>query len=197
MQGSQNCVVVDECCGVRTYSIALKRTDTGEGSVWTSGPLNATTSATAVQLPPSSMDALQHGGTYAVVVVAENGIGMSSIANASLHVDRTPPLTGQVFTDAEFGRYLSCQSDVEAIHLSWAGFVDDESGVAAFEWAVGTRPLTDDLMRFSPISDGASGSVVRTRELRGLVAGMELFHSLRVTNGAGISVVAASPRVPL
>ena len=64
------------------------------------------------------------------------------------------------------------------------GFADDESGIVAFEWAVGTRPLTEDVMPFTMISDGASGRVVRARELPGLVPGMELFHSLRVTNGA-------------
>lgn len=99
-----------------------------------------------------------------------------------LSADTTPPTTPVVTDD---GAYSTAQS---TLHASWSS-TDPETGVAGYEYAIGTTPGGEDLVPFTSI--GAATEVIRTD--LALINGARYYFSIRATNGAGlVSAVGAS-----
>ena len=101
----------------------------------------------------SSQLELVHSHVYRTIVTAYNNAGLSftAVSNQSTVVDLTPPGQGWVFdvfdlddeeeegaveedvppVDADFG-----DAEAGSLEAAWGGWVDEESGIVTFEWAV-------------------------------------------------------------
>ena len=84
----------------------------------------------------------QLGQTYYIYLKAANRAGRSSsFVSNGVVVDRTPPSAGQV--SADFVVPLNYDgnpnaTDGASFTVKWSGFVDQESGLRAYSWAIGS-----------------------------------------------------------
>src|SRR5439155_1348474 len=83
---------------------------------------------------------LSTGTTYYVSVKAIDNVGnVSTVAGSNgLTVDAMPPSAGTVNDGA--GADIAFQASTMTIAANWAGFNDSGSGIASYQWAVGTSP---------------------------------------------------------
>ena len=119
---------------------------------------------------------LRSGTTYFVSVKAKNGAGLWSLAGCSdgIEVDLTPPGTPVVTDD---GQYTSNATALHALFQS----ADAESGVALYEYCIGTSPSTCDVLT-SSTTDAAEVQVTGLS----LQNGQSYYFSVRAKNGAGL-----------
>lgn len=104
------------------------------------------------------------------------------------YLDLSPPVAG-IVSDGGSLTDSPIVPSTEAATVSWAGFSDVESGIAAAEVALGTSPGATDL------SEGfvsASSDMSHTFEGLALSTDEEVFATVRVRNGAGAWTVAQS-----
>ena len=105
---------------------------------------------------------LSGGMEYVISVRATSGNGLHTVVKARLLVDRTPPQLEAVYIGEAPHTNTLCQNIEQPISISWHGATDSVSGIARYDWAVGSTPLSADLKPFAPIDDGHSGRVVRS-----------------------------------
>lgn len=94
---------------------------------------------------------------------------------ACLGADNTPPPAPAVTDDGVFSSQLS------TLHASWT-CSDPESGIAKYEYAIGTSPGAEDILPYT--SAGTATEVTRTG--LPLVDGGTYYFSIRATNGVGL-----------
>jgi hypothetical protein len=86
---------------------------------------------------------------------------------------------------------IDFQQWMDRIYASWSGFSDLESGIASYEWAIGTEPGFDDVLHFVDVGtstdEKADGLTLET--------GTTYFVTVRARNGSGLSVQASSDGV--
>ena len=131
-------------------------------------------------------------GTYYITVEAISASGQRarSTSNGVL-IDTTPPeLALPVeqfdvrFSSTQATRY---QGNNDTISARWL-FIDAESGIVGYEWAIGTTPYGEDIQSFVSVT-------VSTQAIN---SSLELIHNttyyvtVRARNGAGLSQVATS-----
>ncbi|KJE90308.1 hypothetical protein CAOG_01639 [Capsaspora owczarzaki ATCC 30864] len=138
-------------------------------------------------------NAIQQAHVYYIVVRAENGAGLHSFASSlPITVDSTPPSIGQVLDVASIASIRQEDDDYSTNRTSiagqWLNFVDPESGIKVFEWAVGTKPNHEDVMLFTPVGT----STVASRSGLSLTDGRKYFVTLRACNMAGLCSVGTS-----
>jgi hypothetical protein len=98
--------------------------------------------------------------------------------------DLTPPVLIRINDGT--GADIDTQKSVNVLAANWA-FEDLESGIARYEWAIGTSSGAIDTMGWTDVKESMTASHT------GLyVSGKTYFVSVRATNGAGLSTIATS-----
>ena len=120
--------------------------------------------------------------------------GYSSTSSARFVVDTMPPSTGAVFSSAVGD--APCHAIGRAMAVTWAGLYDTLSGVRSVQWAVGTSATEDDVKPFADVGTG-SGNVARYWvPAAGILRPyMTVYHTLRVTDGAGMERTVSSAAI--
>jgi|GEM_PF-806313 len=131
---------------------------------------------------------LINGQTYYFSVRATNNVGLVSDIGTSdgVKVDYTPP-TVPIVQDS--GAFVS----IAALTASWSA-VDLESGIARYEYAIGSSPGAWDIL---PFTDAGSATGVTRADLS-LADGKTYYFAVRAINGAGlVSGVGVSDGITL
>ncbi|XP_022103276.1 uncharacterized protein LOC110986013 isoform X2 [Acanthaster planci] len=122
---------------------------------------------------------LQNGHTYYATVRATDFVGLSSQATSdSVTIDTSSPVISDDHTLDVGGSFIRSTTSVS---VSWENvFSDKESGIAYYEWAIGSHPGYADIMPFTRESteNGLSGPA---RELP-LQEGHSYFISVKAIN---------------
>ena len=80
-------------------------------------------------------------------------VGLADSASSnSFQMDVTPPSVG--FLSIGDNLY---QSDSANVKFSWGGFIDDQSGIGDYQYALGTEPGSDDVIARKPVGFDLSG----------------------------------------
>ncbi|XP_022105050.1 uncharacterized protein LOC110986986 isoform X2 [Acanthaster planci] len=126
---------------------------------------------------------LQNGHTYYATVRATDFVGLSSQVVADpVTIDASPPVINGEHTLDVGGSFFRSTTSVSA---SWKDvFSDKESGVAYYEWAVGSHPGHADIMPFTREST-AKGVSEPSRPLA-LQEGHSYFVSVKAINTVGL-----------
>ncbi|MDQ7779023.1 MAG: PQQ-binding-like beta-propeller repeat protein, partial [Planctomycetota bacterium] len=103
--------------------------------------------------------------------------------------DATPPVAGTVCDGP--GADVDFQISTASISANWSGFADPESGIQAYEWAIGTTPGGTDVQGFLDVGllTGATNGTVS------LWHGQTCFATVRARNNAGLTTTATSDGV--
>jgi Bacterial Ig-like domain/Calx-beta domain len=135
---------------------------------------------------------LVDGNTYFVSVKAVDNAGNESPVAMSdgVTVDSTPPIAGVVNdgpgTDVDF------QPSRTTIAANWTGFADVVSGIASYQWAIGTTPGGTNVQPFTNV--GTSTSALNSGLT--LAEDSTYYVSVKATDGVGnVSAVATSDGV--
>jgi hypothetical protein len=102
-------------------------------------------------------------------------------------VDATPPAVG-VVRDGP-GASDAHSQPLGPLSASWADFLDAGSGVARYEWAVGTSPCATDVQGYTDVGMALHARMASTE---GLAGETRYFVAVRATDGAGLSSAATS-----
>ncbi|XP_053398434.1 uncharacterized protein LOC128556766 [Mercenaria mercenaria] len=143
---------------------------------------------------------LQNGHTYFATVIAYDFTGQfSSSKSEGIKVDTTPPQ----LTEASITLPSRHISDTEFVEACWTGvFMDVESGISHYSWAVGSHAGYDDVFPFADTEDECA----KTPENMPLFLkeGHAYFVTVKAHNKAGLYtatsswafIVEATPPVP-
>jgi len=105
---------------------------------------------------------------------------------ADFRLDTTSPVAGVVLDGVSAD--ISFQSSTATVQANWSGFSDLESGVAGYEWAIGTTVGGTQVQGFVPV--GLSTNA--TNSSLSLTSGVTYYVTVRATNGVGLQTVATS-----
>ena len=177
-------VFADAESGIAGYQWAIGTT-VGGTNIQGYTSLGMLTSATNSSL------SLISGTEYFVTVRATNGSGLQSTATSDgVMVDATPPTATGVPNDGT-GADIDYQSSTTTLSANWAGvFADAQSGVAGYEWAIGTTAGGTNILGYASVgtATSASGSF-------SLTSGTKYYVTVRATNGVGLQSTATSDGV--
>ncbi|XP_033637440.1 uncharacterized protein LOC117298344 isoform X1 [Asterias rubens] len=132
---------------------------------------------------------LQNGHAYYAVIRATDFVGLSTTsASDAIIIDTTPPTVSDVYTmDVGGSSFILSKTSVS---LSWENvFTDQESGIAYYEWAVGSHPGHADVMPFNR-EDSESGVNDPSQPLT-LHEGHSYFISIKAINHVGLITLKA------
>lgn len=160
----------DPQSGIVLYEYSI---GTSAGATDTLGWTSAGTSTEATITGLS----LEGGVRYYINVRATNAAGSRSEVGSAdgIYVEATPPTT-PVVTDS--GQFTQSTTTISA---TWTS-EDPETGVAKYEYCIGTQPGLDDLV---PWTDMATQTGMQRTDLT-LVQGATYYVSVRATNGIGL-----------
>ena len=134
---------------------------------------------------------LEQGGTYFVSVRATNRAGLFTVANSDgVTVDTTIPSCSTV-EDGQQQADVDYQFSEDRLSATWSACEDDDSGVAEYQWAVGTSPGLSDILAFTSV--GLSTTAART--VLPIAEGRTIYSTVRAVNGAGSSKVVSTDGV--
>ncbi|XP_028399178.1 uncharacterized protein LOC114522645 isoform X2 [Dendronephthya gigantea] len=141
------------------------------------------------------------GQTYYVYFKASNKAGRFTLfVSDGVVVDRTPPSTGRVSANFAVPSNYDGNpntTDGASFTVKWSGFVDQESGVKTYAWAIGSSGEKTKLL----------GNVFYTKikftgSINGyIISGQTVYTNttycvcIRVTNGAGLSATSCSNKI--
>jgi hypothetical protein len=151
---------------------------------------NAPRSASAVHSIKTEIGSLllEDGVRYYVTIMAVDRAGNTVVQNSDgVLVDATPPAIG-VVRDGP-GPSDAHSQPLGPLSASWSDFVDTSSGVAKYEWAVGSSPCAADVQGYTDVGMALQA---RMPSAEGLAREMWYFVSVRATDGAGLSTAATS-----
>jgi|GEM_PF-3499699 len=112
----------------------------------------------------------------------------SSIVYDDIVLDPTPPVAGTVRDGT--GADIDFQASATSLSANWSGFSDPESGIARYDWAVGTSPGATDIQSFVNV-----GSSTQAGASLALADGVTYFVTVRAVNGSGLNMTASSDGV--
>ncbi len=118
------------------------------------------------------------GVLYVCVVVVENANGQTASAGTGVKVDTTAPELGTLVSAT--GDFT--ENDTSLIFL-WEGFTDLESGIDAYEVALGTAAAPEALFPFATLAPDVAGHTFSGT----FVNGQAYLCTLRARNGAGLT----------
>lgn len=122
------------------------------------------------------------GKRYHVTVKAVNGAGLSTRSGSNgVVVDGTAPIPGTVSDGPTSGVDVDVQPRTAPIEATWSVFLDPESGIARYEYAVGTSAGGTQLRGFTSVGSATSASASGLP----LAAGNQYFVTVRGYNNAG------------
>lgn len=161
----------DAQSGIVMYEYAVGTTSGATDILyWTAA--GTSTSATIASL------SLADGMTYYISVRSTNGAGAQSAVGTSdgVTIDLTPPSQPAVTDDGAFTTVGT------QLHATWTS-VDAESGIARYEYAVGTTSGGTDALGWT----SAGAATDYTISGLTLVSGKTYYISVRAINGAGVA----------
>ncbi len=131
------------------------------------------------------------GTRYSVTVEATNGSGLTVTATSDgVVVDGTLPVLEFVHDGP--GADLDVTASATSLEANWSAS-DPESGVAGFEWAIGTTAGGEELQAFTPVGTAslasASGLTLQNAQT--------YFVTVRATNGLGQTATLSSDGIAL
>ena len=179
-------------------TIFLVGVGTFPGSADTSGSWHRITDASSPGATQHTFQGLKLASStrYYVTVHALNGASLSAYASSDgVQMDTTGPLAGYVRHGGATGHSPFHPGGDAVVHANWNGFVDYESAVIGYEWALATEPGLDDLLPFAAV--GLATTAVSAQPLQAIVSDdITLFHiTVRATNGNGATTVTSSAAV--
>jgi uncharacterized membrane protein YgdD (TMEM256/DUF423 family) len=129
-------------------------------------------------------------GSYGFTVTVQDsttgpGAPYLGSQNYTIYVDGTPPTAGSAADGP--GADVDFQTSATTVSANWSGFIDVESGIAGYRWAIGTTPGGTDVQPFTTVGNvpGASASGLS------LTDGTTYFVSVRAFDQAGNQSPAA------
>ena len=171
----------DSLSGIAFYEAAVGLA-AGDSSVvdWLSVGLDTFMVATGLSL--------QDGVIYYVSVRATDDVGNRSdfASSDGVMVDVSAPVAGTVIDGLEYD--LDWTSDSTTLSASWTGFSDAYSGIAYYEYAIGTTPGDSGVVDWT--YNGDSTSVVN--DSLSLISGTTYYVSVRATDAVGHVSLSAS-----
>ena len=141
------------------------------------------------------------GKTYYVYLKAINNAGLSTVfVSNGVVVDRTPPSAGRVSADFSLAENYDGNpnmTDGASFPVRWIGFIDKESGIRSYNWAIGLRrdetsTLADELFTNIQFMGSTNGYVIKNQTIH---KNTVYYVCIRVTNGAGLSTTNCSEGV--
>jgi hypothetical protein len=111
----------------------------------------------------------------------------------AVDTDTTPPQAGTVNDRPQSDDVLvdiPTQTSRDSISANWTGFMDSESGVDRYEWAIGRSPGAQDVVPFTPTTISFQTSF--TKPGLTLSVGGTYYTTVRGINGAGLTATASS-----
>lgn len=111
----------------------------------------------------------------------------------AVDTDTSPPQAGTVNDRPQNDDVLvdiPTQTSRDSISANWTGFVDSESGVDRYEWAIGRSPGAQDVVPFTPTTFSFQTSF--TKPGLALSVGGTYYTTVRGINGAGLTATASS-----
>ena len=165
-----------------------------EWAIYVSGGTNIqpyTSVGTATSATNSSLS-LTPGTTYIVNVRATNGAGLTRLTGTNgVMVDATPPTVTGVPNDG-LGADVDSQTSTTVLSANWAGvFADAQSGVTAYEWAIGTTFGGTNVQNYTSVGTSTSA----TNSSLSLSVGAAYYVTVRASNGAGLQTTSTSDGV--
>lgn len=150
----------------------LTGTKAPDTSLWLNGaPILPSTAATAWSYTLS----LMHGTTVLQLFTKDLNGHASATLTAAILLDLTPP-TMPVVTDDGVSTPTFTQ-----LHAAWTAG-DPETGVAAYEYRIGTTPTGSELVP----ATGVGGATELTRAGLALIQGQRYYLAVRAQNGVGL-----------
>ncbi|HEX7897492.1 MAG TPA: Ig-like domain-containing protein [Planctomycetota bacterium] len=149
---------------------------------------------------PSTLALTLQGGTIrnngldATLTLPAPGAAGSLGAVKALVVDGTPPLPGTV-SDGWTGADVDVQLSRTTIAAHWTGFSDPQSGVAGYEWAIGTTAGGQQIRAFAAVGTRTQASTSAVDVVLALSTGTVCYVTVRATNGTGLTSTATSDGV--
>ncbi len=121
--------------------------------------------------------------------IVQDGVDFfSTVALAAGKVDWTAPPAPATVNDGTAAD-IATTTSTTTLSANWTSVTDPHSGIAQYEYAIGTTPCGTNIVGWT--NNGLSTSVTRTS--LSLTVGMTYYFTIRVKNGAGLySVVACS-----
>jgi PKD repeat protein len=127
--------------------------------------------------------------TYQVRAVDPAGNADPTPAVWTWTVDTSAPTAGTVNDGT--GADIDIQASTTTISANWSGFSDLESGIAGYEWAIGTTPGGMDIQPFTNVGLATTA----TNDALALTNGGAYYVSVRATNAAGLQTLVTSDGV--
>ncbi|XP_071798137.1 uncharacterized protein [Asterias amurensis] len=95
-----------------------------------------------------------------LIVRAVNNVDLRTVKHADgpILVDDTPPIAGDLFDGPYAGRDLVFTKDRNEICGNWYNWFDPDSGISSYLWAVGTQPVTSNVVNFVKVSRREHGT---------------------------------------
>ncbi|OGS08420.1 MAG: hypothetical protein A2270_09010, partial [Elusimicrobia bacterium RIFOXYA12_FULL_51_18] len=165
----------DTQSGVARYYYAIGTTPGATDiTAWTDNSANTSVTRTGL--------GLTSGQTYYFTVVAENGVGMQSVATTSNGqiVDTSPPSAPGAVYDGT-GADITYTISSSQLSANWTTASDAQSGIAKYYYAIGTTPGTTGILPWT--DNGTNTSVTKTG--LSLASGTTYYFTVKAQNGAG------------
>lgn len=123
------------------------------------------------------------GGTTTITATSGAVSGSTTLTVG----DTTIPLVG-IVNDGP-GADIQWQSSTTTITANWSGFSDPESGIASYEWAIGTSPGGTNIQPFTAVGLATSAS----NSSLTIQGGTTVYYvAVRATNGVGLTAIGLS-----
>ena len=141
------------------------------------------------------------GDTYYVYLKAINNAGLSKLfVSNGVVIDRTPPSGGRVSADYSLPENYDGNpnmTDSASFTVRWSGFIDEQSGIRSYKWAIGQRRLEtsvlgDDFFTDIPFTGSTNGYIIKNQTI---YTDAIYYVCIRVTNAAGLSITNCSEGV--
>ncbi|HVO37768.1 MAG TPA: fibronectin type III domain-containing protein [Spirochaetia bacterium] len=188
----------DDVSGISGHQFAVGTSDKDQ-KIWPWTTAQGT-SATIVNLP------LSKGQQVTLQVQAVSGAGLTSTATKSFTITypgTKPPVPPTVLTDPQ-----NFTSTTTQLTMTWSPASDPDSGIVAYDYAVGTSPGAADVLAwtpgaavFTPYVLGQGPQAPQGSQTMKAAASVSLkdkgtyYALVRATNGAGITSVGASAAI--
>ncbi len=137
---------------------------------------------------------LDGSDNVAALTLPPPGSANSLAGHRAIVVDTTLPVAGAV-NDGAAPPDIDTQASVTTISANWSGFSDPQSGIAGYEWAIGTSAGAADVRPFEAVGLQTRASTSAADATLSLALGATYYVTVRASNGAGLVQAASSDGV--
>jgi hypothetical protein len=138
---------------------------------------------------------MKHNETYWLVLEVVNHAHLASRASIPILVDRTKPTVG-IVEDGDSSEDIACQRSCTTVSAHWQGFLDEESDIINYEWAVGFQPFASNVLPFTPVDYSAGYSRASLKSDINISNNTVLYSTVRVCSLPHILLHSAISTAP-